>query len=626
MPPYAPLASKLDQGVVWLGRTVSWCVPIMAVLVLFIVVLRYGFNTGAIAAQESVQYLHAAIFMLGAAVALQADQHVRVDIFYRRFSARQQAWVNGLGHVVFTLPLCGLIGWGSWDYVMDSWSAREASPEPGGLPFVYLLKTLIPVDGHASHPPGIDSYFSRSDRPATTRQHLMEGQLALTMFIVVCGVLLLGFPVALTLGGTALGFAALGILLGHFDPDYLTALTGRIFGTMSNETLVAVPLFILMGVVLERAKIAEDLLANMAGLFGERPGGLGVAVIVVGALLAASTGIVGATVVTMGVLALPTMLRAGYQPQLATGTICATGTLGQIIPPSIALVLLGDIMSSAYQQAQLRMNIINTDTVSVGDLFVGAMIPGVVLVLLYLAYVLARAALQPSIAPPAVVDKADTRATVVAVLPPLGLIVLVLGSILAGAATPTGGCRCRGHWRFAPGPGAGALTLDVMRDISRSTLYTTSMVFLILIGAAVFSLVFRGFGGDSLIENFFEELGGGPHMALLVVMLVMFLLGFILDFIEITFVVVPVVGPVLLSMGFDPIWLGVMIAVNLQTSFLTPPFGFALFYLRGVAPDSISTRAIYSGVLPFVLIQLLLLVIMWWWPNLVLWLPRLLGR
>lgn len=454
----------------------------------------------------------------------------------------------------------------------------------------------------------------------------MEGQLALTMFIVVCGVLLLGFPVALTLGGTALGFAALGILLGHFDPDYLTALTGRIFGTMSNETLVAVPLFILMGVVLERAKIAEDLLANMAGLFGERPGGLGVAVIVVGALLAASTGIVGATVVTMGVLALPTMLRAGYQPQLATGTICATGTLGQIIPPSIALVLLGDIMSSAYQQAQLRMGIINTDTISVGDLFVGAMIPGVVLVLLYLAYVLARAALQPSIAPPAVVDKGNTRATVIAVLPPLGLIVLVLGSILAGAATPTEAAGVGATGALLLALVRGALTVDVMRDISRSTLYTTSMVFLILIGAAVFSLVFRGFGGDSLIETFFEELGGGPHMALLVVMLVMFLLGFILDFIEITFVVVPVVGPVLLSMGFDPIWLGVMIAVNLQTSFLTPPFGFALFYLRGVAPDSISTRAIYAGVLPFVLLQLLLLIIMWWWPNLVLWLPRLLGR
>ncbi|MDA8732120.1 TRAP transporter large permease subunit [Luminiphilus sp.] len=455
---------------------------------------------------------------------------------------------------------------------------------------------------------------------------MIEGQLALAMFFVVCGILLLGFPVALTLGGTALGFAALGVLLGHFDAAYLTALTGRIFGTMSNETLVAVPLFILMGVVLERAKIAEDLLANLAGMFGARPGGLGLAVILVGALLAASTGIVGATVVTMGVLALPTMLRAGYQPQLAAGTICATGTLGQIIPPSIALVLLGDTMSSAYQQAQLKMNIVNTQTVSVGDLFVGAIVPGIVLVFLYLAYVLIRATVQPSSAPPATVEEADMRSVVTAVLPPLGLIGLVLGSILVGAATPTEAAGVGAVGALLLALSRGALSLPVLQDISQSTLFTTSMVFLILIGAALFSLVFRGFGGDAMIESFFDGLGGGPHTALLVVMLVMFLLGFILDFIEITFVVVPVVGPILLAMGFDPVWLGIMIAVNLQTSFLTPPFGFALFYLRGVAPDTVSTGAIYSGVLPFVLIQLLLLGLMWWWPNLVLWLPGVMGR
>lgn len=344
----------------------------------------------------------------------------------------------------------------------------------------------------------------------------MEGQLALAMFLAVCCALLLGFPVALTLGGTALGFASLGILLGHFDPDYLTALTGRIFGTMGNETLVAVPLFILMGVILERAKIAEDLLSHMAGLFGARPGGLGVAVVVVGALLAASTGIVGATVITMGVLALPTMLRAGYHPQLATGTICATGTLGQIIPPSIALVLLGDIMSAAYQQAQLRMNIINTQTVSVGDLFVGAMVPGCLLVAFYLVYLLVRATLQPASAPPAEVDRAKTGAAVAAVMPPLGLIGLVLGSILLGAATPTEAAGVGAVGALALAVSRGALTLASLYDISRSTLYTTSMVFLILIGAAVFSLVFRGFGGDLLIESFFQELGGGPHTPLLI--------------------------------------------------------------------------------------------------------------
>ena len=450
---------------------------------------------------------------------------------------------------------------------------------------------------------------------------MIDGQLAIAMFIAVCVILLLGFPVALTLGGTALGFAAFGILLGSFDSDYLTALTGRIFGTMGNETLVAVPLFILMGMVLERAKIAEDLLTNIAGLSGARPGGLGVAVIVVGALLAASTGIVGATVVTMGVLALPTMLRSGYQPELATGTICATGTLGQIIPPSIALVLLGDVMSNAYQQAQLSMNIVNTKTVSVGDLFVGAMVPGALLVMLYLAYLLIRANFQPAIAPAARVETADAASVLGAVLPPVGLIVLVLGSILLGAATPTEAAGVGAVGALLLALARRRLTLPVVWELSRSTLYTTSMVFLILIGAAIFSLVFRGFGGDALIESFFEDLGGGPNAALLIVMVVMFLLGFILDFIEITFVVVPIVGPILLAMGFDPIWLGIMIAVNLQTSFLTPPFGFALFYLRGVAPDSVSSCAIYVGVFPFVLIQLLVLLLMWQWPNLVLWLP-----
>ena len=454
----------------------------------------------------------------------------------------------------------------------------------------------------------------------------MEGQLALAMFVAVCAILLLGFPVALTLGGTALGFAALGILIGHFDPDYLTALTGRIFGTMGNETLVAVPLFILMGVVLERAKISEDLLANMAGLFGERPGGLGVAVIVVGALLAASTGIVGATVVTMGVLARPSMLRAGYQPQLATGTICATGTLGQIIPPSIALVLLGDIMSTAYQQAQLKASIINTQTVSVGDLFVGSLVPGLLLVGLYLGYLLLVAWRNPNNCPAPEQASEENTSIFQAILPPLALIVVVLGSIIVGAATPTEAAGVGAVGALLLAAQRGALSRSTLSDIARSTMETTSMVFLILIGAALFSLVFRGFGGDQLIEEFFAGLSGGPAMALLIVMVVMFLLGFILDFIEITFVVVPIVAPILLMMGFDPIWLGVMIAVNLQTSFLTPPFGFALFYLRGVADEVVATADIYRGVIPFVLIQLLLLLTLWWFPDLVTGLPTALGR
>jgi tripartite ATP-independent transporter DctM subunit len=450
----------------------------------------------------------------------------------------------------------------------------------------------------------------------------MQGEFALALFAAVCVVLVLGFPVALTLAGVSLVFAALGTLAGAFDPSYLVALPARLFGTMTNETLVAVPLFILMGNILERARIAEDLLNNLAQIFGERPGGLGISVVLVGALLAASTGIVGATVVTMGLLSLPTMLRAGYNPSLAAGTICATGTLGQIIPPSIALVLLGDIISSAYQRAQLEMGVLNTATVSVGDLFIGALGPGVILVTCYVLWIAVTGWIAPQNVPPIKTSKVSVMQVAKVLLPPLGLIILVLGSILVGAATPT----------EASGVGAiGALVLAIlrnemswqrMREIGQSTLQVTSMIFLILIGASVFSLVFRGFGGEEMVQEFFHTMDGGPGAAFLLVMVTIFLLGFILDFIEITFVVVPIVGPILLAMGFDPVWLGIMIAVNLQTSFLTPPFGFALFYLRGVASDEVSTGALYRGVIPFVLLQLGLLVILWFFPELISWLPN----
>ncbi|MDA0891083.1 MAG: TRAP transporter large permease subunit [Proteobacteria bacterium] len=455
---------------------------------------------------------------------------------------------------------------------------------------------------------------------------MIEGELALALFGSVCVLLLFGFPVAFTLAGTALLFAAIGVIAGHFDASFVAALSGRMFGTITNDTLVAVPLFILMGVTLERAKIAEELLTAMTRGFGGKTGGLGISVIVVGALLAASTGIVGATVVTMGVLALPSMLRAGYNPSLATGLICATGTLGQIIPPSIALVLLGDIMSTAYQQAQLESGIINTQTVSVGDLFVGSLVPGLLLVTLYLGYLLFVAWRNPSHCPAPIETSGPQVSILGAVAPPLFLITIVLGSIIMGAATPTEAAGVGAVGGLCLAAYKGALNLTTLQEIARSTMATTSMVFLILIGAALFSLVFRGFGGDELIEEFFLTLGGGPHVALLIVMLVMFLLGFILDFIEITFVVVPIVAPILLAMGFDPIWLGVMIAVNLQTSFLTPPFGFALFYLRGVADESVPTSAIYRGVIPFVGIQLCLLGLLWLLPEVVTWLPGTIGR
>ncbi len=445
----------------------------------------------------------------------------------------------------------------------------------------------------------------------------------LYMFAVVCLVLLAGYPVAFSLAGTALAFAGIGLLNGFFEASFLTALPSRLYGIMTNQTLLAVPLFVLMGVMLEKSRIAEDLLDSMARLFGRIRGGLGISVTLVGMLLAASTGIVGATVVTMGLMSLPTMLRRGYDPKLATGSICATGTLGQIIPPSIALVLLGDVLSSSYQQAQLQQGIFSPETVSVGDLFVGALIPGLMLVTLYIIYLSAMAWLKPESSPALASD--ETRLSILQLVkslaPPLVLIGAVLGSILTGIATPT----------EAAGVGAlGAtllaiikrqLSLKKLSDIVTSTTRITCMVFMILIGASIFSLVFRGYGGDELIQELFKNLPGGVVGATLVVMLVIFALGFILDFIEITFVVVPIVGPALLAMGLDPVWLGIMIAVNLQTSFLTPPFGFALFYLRGAAPPSIRTADIYRGVTPFVVIQLALLAVLALWPELATWLP-----
>lgn len=461
----------------------------------------------------------------------------------------------------------------------------------------------------------------------------------LIMFAAVCGVLMLGYPVALSLAGTALIFAGIGYALIQmgvpvpFETRYLGAMPNRLYGIMTNQTLLAVPLFVLMGVLLEKSRIAETLLDAMSLAFGALRGGLGIAVVLVGMLLAASTGIVGATVVTMGLLSLPTMLKRGYSPQLATGSICATGTLGQIIPPSIALVLLGDVLNNAYQQAQLSMGVWNPRTLSVGDLFIGALVPGLLLVVAYIVYLVITAWVKPEAAPPADRDSLMKELghtgslwplLLKGLVPPVLLIVAVLGSILGGFATPTEASAVGAFGAFLLALVNRRLSMPVLREVVQSTAQVTSMVFLILIGAALFSLVFRAFGGEELVTELFEALPGGVVGATLVVMVVIFLLGFILDFIEITFVVVPIVGPVLLAMGVDPIWLGIMIAVNLQTSFLTPPFGFALFYLRGVTPDSVPTSAIYRGVIPFIAMQLAMLLALALMPGLATWLPSVL--
>jgi len=449
--------------------------------------------------------------------------------------------------------------------------------------------------------------------------------LSVAMFAATIGAVMLGYPVAFTLAGVGLIFAGLGAALGVFDFAILSALVGRYFGTMTNETLVAVPLFVFMGVMLERSKIAEALLTTMGELFGALRGGLGYSVVIVGALLAASTGIVGATVVTMGLLSLPAMMRAGYDPKLAAGTICAAGTLGQIIPPSTVLIFVGDILQGANQQAQLELGNLAPEPISVGQLFAGAMLPGLMLVGLYLAWILFKSIADPRSCPPLEMT-AEQRAglggrVLKALAPPLALILAVLGSILTGIATPT---------ESASVGAVGAMLLSgvqnkfnpaILREVMRTTLTISSMVFVILLGASVFSLVFRGLGGENLVHDALASMPGGTFGAVLAVMAVIFVLGFFLDTFEIIFIVVPIAAPALIKLGVDPLWLGVMIGVNLQTSFLTPPFGFALFYLRGVAGRLVRTVDIYRGVVPFVALQVLGLAILWAVPQIATSLP-----
>ncbi len=448
------------------------------------------------------------------------------------------------------------------------------------------------------------------------------------MLLLIAMLLMSGFPVAFSLAGGALILAGIGHFAGDFDSSYLGAIPLRLYGIMTNETLIAVPLFVFMGALMERGKISEELLLAMGRLFGRMHGGLAVSVCIVGAILAASTGIVGATVVTMGLISLPIMLRHNYRPSLACGVITASGTLGQIIPPSIVLVLLGDVISNANQKAQLALGNYSPDAVSVGDLFFGALIPGLMLVLVYIIYILIIAKLRPQWAPPMPPqeDKVKFSQILRALIAPALLIFSVLGSILAGIATPTeaaavgaGGAIVLALWK-------GSLNKALWQEAMRQTTRITCMVFVILIGASIFSLVFRGFGGDDLVTEALTSLPGGVTTAFVLVMLMMFALGFFLDFIEIIFVVVPIVGPILIELGMDPVWLGVMIAINLQTSFLTPPFGFALFYLRGVAPPSVSTTAIYRGAVPFIILQLMALVALWFFPEIATWLPTVVYR
>ncbi|GGL77132.1 TRAP transporter large permease [Wenxinia marina] len=456
---------------------------------------------------------------------------------------------------------------------------------------------------------------------------LLGELLAGLMFFGIIGFLMLGFPVAFTLAGVSLMFGLVGYWAGVFDPSNFGSLPNRYIGFMSNEVLVAVPLFIFMGVMLERSRIAEQLLLTMSKLFGNLRGGLGLSVVVVGALLAASTGVVGATVVTMGLISLPAMLRAGYDPRLATGVICASGTLGQIIPPSTVLIFMGDMLSGINAQVQMEKGNFAPVPVSVGDLFAGALLPGILLVGLYTLYVIFKAITDPTSCPATPVPPEERRGLVrevaVALIPPLVLILAVLGSILGGVATPTEAASVGAVGSMVLAALRWRMSFRVLRETVVATATITSMVFIILFGASVFSIVFRLMGGDNLVHTFLSSLPGGTTAAVLMVMAIMFVLGFILDTFEIIFIVIPITAPILLALDVDPVWLGVIVGVNLQTSFLTPPFGFALFYLRGVAPDDLPTSAIYRGIIPFVLLQIVAIALLFVFPQIVTWLPRL---
>lgn len=420
------------------------------------------------------------------------------------------------------------------------------------------------------------------------------------LFVVIFLVILSGYPVALALGGvsTIFGLYFLGI-------DFFLLLPSRMMGVVSNYVLLAVPLFVFMGVMLEKSGIAQQLLQQMARLFGRRSGGLAISTLIVGALLAASTGIVGATVITMGLISLPTMLRHRYDPKIATGTILSAGTLGQIIPPSIVLVLLGSVMN-----------------ISVGDLFAAAIVPSILLVLGYLIYLLIYAKLYPQSMPPVLAKPDDegvsTGEFLTMLLAPLGLIVLVLGSIFSGIASPTEAAGIGAAGAMLLAAWNGQLKWSVIKAVSRETALVTSMVFFILLGATTFALVFRGMGGDQFLKEVITNSISSPYVFLFIVMLLLFIAGFFIDFIEIIFIFVPVVAPIFAAYGFDMTWIAILLALNLQTSFLTPPFGFALFYLRGVAPPEVTTKSMYTGVIPFLLIQLAVLLLVCFWPDLLL--------
>jgi len=612
----------LDRLSKYTGLLAAVLVVALSLLVSYDAMMRYLFSAGSIALQEIEWHLFDAVFLLGLSYALKHDKHVRVDIFFERYSPDVKATVQMLSMLLLIIPFSMLFIADAYDMALQSYSQHEVSSDPGGLSNRWVIKAVLVLGFVLLLVQAVSEVlkaYHKLKNKALLFKTLVGIALAAAlvymswynrmafwfdpvflMFTMALVLLMLGFQVAFVFGATALFFALIADEVGL---HVLEMLPYRTYGIMGNITLMAVPLFIFMGLILEKSKMAEELLESMGQLFGSVRGGVAVSVVLVGAILAASTGIVGASVVMMSLIALPLMLKHGYSPSLASGSIAASGTLGQLIPPSIVLIVLGDQMH-----------------LSVGDLFKAAVVPGILLIILYILYILTVAFFNKDAAPAIVLEKPYAevvRSALKAIIPPLMLIGAVLGSIFAGIASPTESAAIGVLGAMVLAAYNRVFNMALLRYAAVETVKLTAMIFMILIGATAFSLVFNELGGGDMALEFFTGEIGDKWTFILIAMGVIFLLGFFIDFIEIAFVVVPILVPIVASFGIDPIWFAILIAMNLQASFLTPPFGFALFYLKGAAGDKVSTGAIYRGVVPFIALQLLALLIIVLFPDLI---------
>ena len=612
----------LDRISKYAGYLAAILVVILSLLVAYDAGMRYLFSAGSIALQEIEWHLFDVIFLLGLTYALKHDKHVRVDIFFERYSEQTRAIVQILSMLLLVMPFSLLFLNDALDMTYQSFVQQEISSDPGGLTHRWLIKAMLAL--------AFVLLLMQTLSEVLKAYHKLENKSTLwrvlgvvtllgalvymawfnrmafwfdpvfLMFAMALVLLMAGFQVAFVFAGVALFFALIADEVGL---GVLEMLPYRTYGIMGNVTLMAVPLFIFMGLILEKSKMAEGLLISMGKLFGQVRGGLAISVVLVGAILAASTGIVGASVVMMSLIALPLMLKHNYSPALASGSIASSGTLGQLIPPSIVLIILGDQMH-----------------LSVGDLFRAAVVPGLLLIVLYVIYILLISYFNKEMAPAIISDESYGQVlkdAVREIIPPLFLIGVVLGSIFAGIASPSESAAIGVLGAVVLAIGKRTFSFEMLRYAAIETVKLTAMIFMILIGATAFSLVFNELGGGDMAMEFFAGDMGDKWTFILIAMLVIFLLGFFIDFIEIAFVVVPILVPIVASFGIDPIWFAILIAMNLQASFLTPPFGFALFYLKGAAGDKISTGAIYRGVVPFILLQVLALGIIVMFPDLI---------